>query len=671
MSRIGRWLTSASLSSCSAWPCFFPRRLDCNDEPSFILAIALAGHRDHRRGRDPRRAVAVAPLRDRSLDARWPCPRRRRARGLGCGRAGDFGGGPRQPGGAQGRLVVRHRRAPLCRCLGASRRQYRQRPRQICAGAESGAARSGAWRPGGDRDPRGKCRAGRNRQGRAGCSDGSPADGRAERLSHGRARFGQRYCHQPRPASRRFRRRGRASAGPDRPRFDPRRGLFRRNQAGSYPRRRQGAYPVDGRRPRPGRACRKHHRRHRRRPEQQHRQPVARGRSDLFLGAAGAAHPGAHPGRSHSRRHPTDRGPHRDGDYSARKDPAAMKRALAALLVGSLLASCKVGPDYHVPEHAMALSPAANRAFLSGHETAFASAPLPDHWWHLYNDARLDAYVQEALAANADLRAADANLRRASEVVREVEAGRTVQTRIQAGAYAARVGGYTLTVPLDVAYSAAIGIAIDYPLDLAGGIKRGIEAAQDNREAIAAARDQVRVTVAAAVTRSYADVCSANVTLAATRHVLDIQNRTLSSVQRLFKGGRGTAFDVTRARTAADQSAAALIEIDAARQASLFELAALMGRASSEYPRELANCASPPMLSHPLPIGDGSALIARRPEIRAAERLLAAATAGIGIQTAQLYPQVALSGSAGLANAISGFFSGASFGALAGPLVSW
>lgn len=348
-----------------------------------------------------------------------------------------------------------------------------------------------------------------------------------------------------------------------------------------------------------------------------------------------------------------------------------MRRGSIALLIAALLAGCTAGPDYQRPKAAIANAAAASRAFLSGQDPAFDPAPLPDRWWRLYADPRLDAYVQEALAANTDLRMADANLRRASAVVREVAAGRTVQTRIEAGAYAARVGGYTLTVPLDLPYSGVAGIALAYPLDLAGGIRRGIEAAQDNREAIAAARDQVRVAVAAAVTRSYAGVCSANVTLAATRHVLDIQTQTLSSVQRLFTGGRGTAFDVTRARTAADQSAAALIEIVAARQAALIELAALMGRPAADYPRELASCARAPALTRPLPIGDGTALIRRRPEIRAAERQLAAATAGIGIETAKLYPQVVLNGSAGLANSISGFFTGASFGGLVGPMITW
>jgi NodT family efflux transporter outer membrane factor (OMF) lipoprotein len=342
-----------------------------------------------------------------------------------------------------------------------------------------------------------------------------------------------------------------------------------------------------------------------------------------------------------------------------------------AILPILLLAGCTAGPDYHVPDKAMVKSPSANRPFVAGQEKAFDQAPLPDRWWTLYDDPRLDGYVQEALAANTDLRAADANLRRASDVVRQVEAGRTVQTQIGAAAFDARVGGYTLTVPLDLPYSAELDATVSYPLDLAGGIRRGIEAARDDAEATRAARDQVRVTVAAAVTRSYADVCTANVTLAATQHVLAIENSTLNSMQRLFKGGRGTSFDVTRARAAADKSAAAIPEVLAARQASLFELAVLMGRAPADYPREIEGCATPPTLRRPLPIGDGTALLRRRPDIRASERQLAAATAGIGVETARLYPQVALTGSAGFANSLANFATSASFGGFAGPLISW
>jgi NodT family efflux transporter outer membrane factor (OMF) lipoprotein len=347
------------------------------------------------------------------------------------------------------------------------------------------------------------------------------------------------------------------------------------------------------------------------------------------------------------------------------------KRSLGALLLAGALGACTAGPNYHVPEHAMAKAPSANGPFVGGQEKAFSQAPLPDHWWRLYQDPRLDSYVTQALAANTDLRAADANLRRAAAQVREAEAGRTVQTSLSAGLYATRVGGFTETIPLTLPYAYLLGANIAYPLDLAGGIRRGIEAARDDAEAVQAARDNVRVTVAAAVTRSYATVCSANVSLAATRHVLDIQTQTLTAMRRLFRGGRGTSFDVTRARSAADRSAASIPTLIAERQAALYQIAALMGRAPADYPRELESCSKPPFLERPIPIGDGAALIRRRADVRSAERELAAATATIGVETARLYPQVSLGGSLGFANAIQNFTSGESFGATGGPLISW
>ena len=346
-----------------------------------------------------------------------------------------------------------------------------------------------------------------------------------------------------------------------------------------------------------------------------------------------------------------------------------MKRTVA--LGGALaLAACTSGPNYHVPTKAAVNSQSANAPFHSGREVAFAQADLPPHWWRLYADPQLDSYVEEALKANTDLRAADANLRRASYVVREARAGRTVQTGISAGAEASRVGFFTEPLP-GTPYAYSLGLSLSYPLDLAGGIRRAIESAGADAQAVAAARDQVRVTIAAAVARSYADACSANVTLAATRHVLDVQQQTLDVTRRLQKGGRGTAFDVTRARAAYDQNVAAIPSIIAARQSALYELAALMGREPADYPREAEACQAPPQLREAMPIGDGSALLRRRPDVRQAERSLAAATAAIGVETAQLYPQVSLGGSVGLAGPFSSLTSGETFGGSIGPLVSW
>jgi NodT family efflux transporter outer membrane factor (OMF) lipoprotein len=335
-----------------------------------------------------------------------------------------------------------------------------------------------------------------------------------------------------------------------------------------------------------------------------------------------------------------------------------------------VLAGCTSGPDYRIPEQAIALAPGAKQPFVGASNAAYAQASLPDQWWKLYDDPRLNTFVVEALKANTDLRAADANLRLASAVVQETEAAGSIQSDVSAGTSAARIGGYTSLSP-GQPYTYLLGITLTYPLDLAGGIRRGIESANANAEVAGAARDQVRVVVAAAVTRAYAKACSGNLTLAATQHVLDIQNETLDVIRRLAAGGRGAAFDVSRARAAANASAAAIPTIVASRQTALFELAALMGRVPADYPKELQRCMQPPDLKQAIPVGDGWQLIQRRPDVREAERRLAAATASIGVATAQLYPQVSMGGSMGLFGQLNRPSLGSDFGGSIGPLLSW
>jgi multidrug efflux system outer membrane protein len=346
-----------------------------------------------------------------------------------------------------------------------------------------------------------------------------------------------------------------------------------------------------------------------------------------------------------------------------------MRPAFAALLALALSGCATVGPDYARPDSAVVNRPAAKSAFASGGEKAFADVPLPDHWWQLYGDARLDSYVTEALAANTDLKVADANLRQADAVVAEIAAGRTISTAIGGGTTLARPYGTGGTLPGTVGYD--LGISLAYPLDLSGRITRAIEAAQGDAEAVAAARDDVRVTVAAETARSYAAACTANLVLAANNRVLVLQRQTLDVTKRLQRGGRGTAFDVTRAQSAVDQSEALIPAAVATRTAALYRLATLMGRAPADYPKEVEACAAAPTMRQPLPIGDGAALIRRRPDIRAAERTLAAATARIGVATANLYPQVSLGGSAGFTGPISAFGSGDAFHVGLGPLITW
>lgn len=341
----------------------------------------------------------------------------------------------------------------------------------------------------------------------------------------------------------------------------------------------------------------------------------------------------------------------------------------APLLALALAACATAGPDYRPPDRSAATAPAARGAFLSAQGTAFSNAELPDHWWRLYKDDRLDRLVEQALDANTDLRVAEANLAAAQAVLREVEAGGEISTTVSGGETLARPSGVTQHLPGSVSYD--FGLSASYPLDLNGRIRRAIEASGADVETVTAARDYVRVSVAAATARAYAQVCTANYALGVNRRVVALQRETLTATQRLFNGGRGTAFDVSRAQAAVDTSEAALPAFEAQRQSGLYLLATLLGRPPADYPREVEGCANPPALGAPLPVGDGAALIRRRPDIRQAERTIAADTARLGVAMADLYPQVSIGGSVGLAGPLKDFGSGSAFGFSLGPLISW
>jgi NodT family efflux transporter outer membrane factor (OMF) lipoprotein len=347
-----------------------------------------------------------------------------------------------------------------------------------------------------------------------------------------------------------------------------------------------------------------------------------------------------------------------------------MWRNAAALALPALLGACAMaGPDYRFPSASVATAPAATGTFDAGSDPAFANMPVPDRWWSLYEDPRLDALIADALRANADLRQADANLRRAEAVVDEVRAGRTLATTIGGGTSLDRPSSLGGSLPGVVDYN--IGLTLAYPLDVRGKIARAIQASEADRESVAAARDATRVSVAASVIRAYASVCGANYSFAVNQRIVALQRETLQATRRLASGGRGTAFDVSRAEAAVRESEAALPAFAVQRDAGLYLLGTLLGRPPADYPREVASCAVLPHLRSPLPTGDGTGLIRRRADIRAAERAIAGDTARVGVATADLYPQISLGATAGLDGPVSGIGSGRSFALSLGPLISW
>ncbi|UUS13638.1 TolC family protein [Stenotrophomonas sp. CD2] len=155
------------------------------------------------------------------------------------------------------------------------------------------------------------------------------------------------------------------------------------------------------------------------------------------------------------------------------------------------ISACRtVGPDYRPP-----VPPAAGLGFASiepvqGAPAAVSNAPLPERWWRLYDDPALDALVQRALAANTDLRIAQARLEQARAQAREVRAAAGVGTAVSAGAGASQASSLGLGSSAGVHASFDAGISIDYDLDLAGRVKRLLEAQDAQTEAVAAARDR-------------------------------------------------------------------------------------------------------------------------------------------------------------------------------------
>ncbi|MBV2134055.1 efflux transporter outer membrane subunit [Pseudomonas sp. MAP12] len=322
--------------------------------------------------------------------------------------------------------------------------------------------------------------------------------------------------------------------------------------------------------------------------------------------------------------------------------------ARARLALGALalaLGGCTmVGPDYHLPKWAVFNQPQAQAPFDAQANPKVSQAALPADWWQLYHEPLLDHLVQEALAKNTDVRLAYHNLRRAYESYQMAHHANEVEFGGKAASGRGQVSSEALgeheQLPVMNLSSAVVGIG--YQVDLFGKLKRAAEAAGAGAEASQAALDAARISVVAQVVGSYMDSCHASEELEIAEHSLNIQERQLEVAQRLLAGGRGNEIDVARAQAQTEALRAQLPPYEAKKASALYALAALLGRTPGDLPAGVAACKHAPQLAAALPTGDGAALLKRRPDIRAAERELAAATAEIGVATAALYPEISL-----------------------------
>jgi NodT family efflux transporter outer membrane factor (OMF) lipoprotein len=339
-----------------------------------------------------------------------------------------------------------------------------------------------------------------------------------------------------------------------------------------------------------------------------------------------------------------------------------MKR-LSSIALALALAACATSPDYVRPTS----SASAAGPFVAANSPALQPlAPVPSNWWRLYDDPVLDGLIADALAHNTDVRAAVARLARARAALREVKVDRLPQGGVSAGATRGRDPGQS-----DTTTSFDAGLQVAYEVDLFGRVSRSIEAGRGDAPAAEADADAVRVAIVSDTARAYADASSAAERLAVAEHIVELLSRSLDLTQKQVEIGQTTRLDTARIAALRNQRQAEIPAIAAERDNALFRLATLTGRAPAELPSAAGARNTSLKLDQPIPVGDGSQLLARRPDVRAAERRLAAATARIGVATAELYPQVTLGGSLGSsASSIGNLFSNP-IGFLLGPLISW
>jgi multidrug efflux system outer membrane protein len=323
--------------------------------------------------------------------------------------------------------------------------------------------------------------------------------------------------------------------------------------------------------------------------------------------------------------------------------------AVAFGLAAATLAACTVGPNYRPPVIA---SPPAYAEAASTARTAISGADADlSAWWTQFDDPLLTSLIGRALAGSPTLASAQSKVREAR--LQEIVAGAAEYPKVSAAANAVRLaapGDVPLPIPSPLnLYS--VGFDATWEVDLFGGTRRSVEAAKaDTQGSLWTLRDG-EVQLAAEVANAYLTLREAQARIVIGEAELARQRGLFTIIQQRRQTGFVTSLDVNQQSTAVETAAAQLPQLEAQASAQIHALGVLIGQPPEALARELS--AGPATIPPPppnLPVGLPSQLLLRRPDIRAAERRLAAANAQIGVHTADLYPKVDLIGLASLAS---------------------
>ncbi|HEV3426464.1 MAG TPA: efflux transporter outer membrane subunit [Paraburkholderia sp.] len=346
--------------------------------------------------------------------------------------------------------------------------------------------------------------------------------------------------------------------------------------------------------------------------------------------------------------------------------------ALAPLTL-AVGACINLGPNYKLPQEALVNAPLAQGPIAGADKAPVSQGAVPNDWWRLYDDPALDQLVQEALKSNTSLRVAAANLARSRAAYDVANAQGGFSGSASAGFQRAQESAeqYLLFSKLPVENLGDGSINVSYEIDLFGKLRRGVESAEAEDESVLAAADLARITVVADVVQAYVESCSAAEELAIAQESLKLQQQRVALTKRLRDAGRGNQPDVTRGVTQVQTLAADIPRFEGRRRIAQYQLAMLLARAPADLPPAALSCNRLPKLRQPIPVGDGAALLRRRPDVREAERQLASATAKIGVAIADMYPSVSIGASVGTVGIASDLFSSTTNSWSFGPLINW
>jgi len=341
---------------------------------------------------------------------------------------------------------------------------------------------------------------------------------------------------------------------------------------------------------------------------------------------------------------------------------------LTVSVIVGLVGCAAVGPDYVPPETG---APAAWHTDLRGGVAAESPDPrLLAGWWATLDDPLLSGLIEQALNANLDVGQAKARVREARARRGISQAGRS--PTLDAGGSATRSkssensgGGATRSF-----YAASSDAG--WEVDIFGGVRRGVEAAEAD---LAASREELRdvlVTLIAEVALNYLDTRTYQSRLAVAEDNLAIQQQTFELIRSRYEAGLGDELALQQARSSLESTRAQIPVLRSGLEEAKNRLAVLTGKAPGGVHDLLAERKPIPVIPPMVAVGVPAETLRQRPDIRRAERSLAAQTARVGAATADFYPKFRLAGSIGLESLKSAeLFQSASQAWNIGPSVSW